>query len=172
MANRLATVGGDYLTTGGGDYLTDEAPSYVGLLARGSLQGYAELIDVSDFIITNYVLDNGLLEISNSADKLYICWALPNDFNQATDTFALGNKNFGLGNVASQPVATALGRKVTTNAIIDGTETSSGTAVYWAIVDSANTRLLAHGPLAASRVISGNGLFRLPAIDIDVPNSA
>src|SRR5262245_15513614 len=102
--------------------------------------------------LSSRVLDNGLTTFVSEADKLYICNAQPTTFTEATSTFALGNKNWGAGNVLTGPAAAASGdgRMVTVVAITNGVETAAGTATWWAIVDSANSRLLATDALNAS----------------------
>ena len=122
--------------------------------------------------LSSRVLDNGLTTFVSEADKLYICNAEPTTFTEATSTFALGNKNFGAGNVLSGPSGTVLGplgRRVTVAAITNGVETASGTATWWAIVDSANSRLLATDALDSSHSISGSTTFTLPSFDINIP---
>src|SRR5262245_49927075 len=119
--------------------------------------------------LSSYVLDNGLAQLQSEADKLYICNAEPTTFTEATATFALGNKNWGAGNVLSGPSAGTGLRKVTVAAITNGTETASGTATWWAIVDSSNSRLLATDALNASGSINGSRQFTLPSFDIEVP---
>src|SRR5262245_36194718 len=120
--------------------------------------------------LSSRVLDNGLATFQSEADKLYICNAQPTTFTEATSTFALGNKNWGAGNVLTGPSnAGSTGRKVTVVAITDGVETASGTATWWAIVDSANSRLLASDALDSSQSISGSVSFTLPTFDIKIP---
>lgn len=118
--------------------------------------------------VADRVLDLGLNVLDTEADKIYITNAEATTFTQAITTFALGNKNFGAGAVTGSPAAgtTPTGRKVTTAAVTDGTITATGTATHWAIVDSANSRLLAVGTLAASQGVTNGNTFTLTAFDI------
>ncbi len=124
-------------------------------------------------VISDYVLDNGLTVIDTQADKIYILSADPTTFSEATTggAFALGNKNFGVGNVSAGPAdATPNGRKITTTAITDGSITNSGTATKWAIVDTINSRLLVHGSLAAGVAVVSGQTFQLPAFIVQLPD--
>lgn len=123
-------------------------------------------------MVGDRVLDYGLLETKNLADKIYICTQDPPDFTGATSTYAAGNKNFGAGNALTGPVAgtAPIGRKVTTTAITDGTVTATVTAAKWAVVDSANSRLLANGALSASQAVTAGNTFTLGAFDIKIAN--
>lgn len=117
------------------------------------------------------VLDNGLAVLDTEATHLYICNAEPATFTAASSTNALGNKNWGAGNVFGAPAAAAPnGEKVTSAAITDGTVTTTGTASHWAITDNVNSRLLAAGALAATQGVTSGNTFTLPAFDIRLPN--
>jgi hypothetical protein len=120
----------------------------------------------------SYVLDNGLVALKNVATHIYICSQEPADYTGATTTYALGNKNFGAGNVFTGPTdRTPNGRQVTTNAVTDGTVTGGGNASRYAIVDSANTRLLVDNDLAASQPVTAGNVFSLPAFAFGIPGS-
>lgn len=121
--------------------------------------------------LSAYVVDNGLVTMQNEADRLYLCTAEPTTYAEASSTFAVGNKNAGMGNLLIGPVDDHNGgRKLSTVAILDGTETATATARWWAIVDSINSRLLAAGEIAA-RGLNGTGLFTLPSFDIRMPST-
>ena len=119
------------------------------------------------------VLDNGLnAGLKGLATHIYICSQEPADYAQATVTYALGNKNFGVGNTFTGPTdRTPNGRKVTTVAVTDGAVTGGGTAARWAIVDSVNSRLLVDNDLAASQAVTAGNVFSLPAFDFGIPGS-
>lgn len=122
-------------------------------------------------IVSDFVLDNGLQALDALADAIYICSTDPTTFTDATATFALGNKVFGVGNVFGAPAGgLPNGRKVSTVAITDGAVTVSGTATKWAVVDSANSRLLVNGSLAGGAALVAGGGFTLPSFDIRLPN--
>lgn len=120
----------------------------------------------------DYVLDNGLVALKNTATHIYICSQAPTNFVEATTTYALGNKNFGAGNTLTGPTAgSPNGRKVTTVAVTDGAVTGNGNANRWAIVDSINSRLLLDNDLAASQAVAAGNIFSLPAFDFRIPGS-
>jgi hypothetical protein len=122
--------------------------------------------------VQDRVLDLGLNVLDTEATHIYICSAEPTTYTAATSTNALGNKNFGAGGVAGAPAAgSPNGRKVTTVAVTDGSITATGTAAAWAIVDSANSRLLATGVLSATQAVTSGNTFTLPAFDIRLPGA-
>ena len=122
--------------------------------------------------VNSVVLDNGLLWLQSKAGRIYICSQEPLTFADATVAYALGMKDFGAGGVTGAPVAgSPNGRKVTTNAVTDGTVSGSGTATRWAIVDWVNSVLLADNDLAASQPVTAGNVFSLPAFDIRLPSS-
>lgn len=122
--------------------------------------------------VDSRVLDYGLSALKSEATHIYICNAEPTTYTAATSTNALGNKNFGAGNVFPAAIAngTPNGRKLTTAAVTDGTVTGTGTATNWAICDSVNSRLLAVGSLAAAQAVTSGNVFTLAAFDIRLPN--
>lgn len=114
------------------------------------------------------VQDSGLEILNTEAEAIYICNAEPDTYAEATSTFALGNKDFGSpGDAMGAPAAgSPNGRRVATVAVTDGTVTADGTASHWAIVDKANSRLLAAGPLAATQGVTNGNVFTLPSFTI------
>lgn len=124
--------------------------------------------------VADYALDNGLGSIDTLADKIYICSALPTTYGQATTggAVALGNKNFGsAGAAVGSPVdATPNGRKVATIAVSGGVITNNGNATHWAIVDSANSRLLAAGTLTSTFAVTTAQSWTLPSFEIIYPD--
>lgn len=124
--------------------------------------------------IGDYVLDNGLQAIDTLGDKIYLCHTLPTTFTEATSTYAVGNKTFAAGGAAGAPAAgSPNGRKVATTAITDGNITATNAspgAGFWAIVDSANSRLLAAYSLAAAQGVTNGNTFQLPSFDVRLPN--
>lgn len=123
--------------------------------------------------VADRVLDLGLNVLDTEATHIYICSAEPSTYTAATSTNALGNKNFGAGGVFGAPAAgSPNGRKVSSTAVTDGSVTATGTATNWAVVDSANSRLLAVGSLAASQAVTSGNPFTLSSFDIRLPNQA
>lgn len=124
--------------------------------------------------LNDRVLDSGLSVLDTEPDKIYICSALPGTYAEATSTYALGNKDFGsAGGAFGSPAARSpSGRKVSSTAISDGSVTGTGTAAYWAVVDSANSRLLAAGALSGSQGVTSGNTFSLGSFDIGIPGPA
>lgn len=120
--------------------------------------------------LNDRVLDNGLTVLDTEANRLDICSAEPTTYTQATSTNSLGNKTSL--SIGAPTARTPNGRKVVVAAITDGTVTANGTATHIAIVDTANSRLLATQALTASQVVTSGNTFTLPTIDIGIPAPA
>lgn len=121
------------------------------------------------------VLDNGLSSLKSEATHIYICSAEPTTFTEATSTYALGNKNFGAGNVIPGAIANGTptnSRKVTTAAVTDGVVTATGSATKRALVDVTNSRLLAVTSLASSQNVTNGNPFTLTAGDLTLQGQA
>lgn len=122
-------------------------------------------------ILADRVLDLGLNVLDTEADKILITSQDPTTYTEANSTYALGNKAFAAGGAVGAPAAgTPNGRKVSTTAITDGAVTATGTAAKWAIVDTANSRLLANGSLSATQAVTSGNTFQMAAADIRIPN--
>jgi hypothetical protein len=116
------------------------------------------------------VLDNGLTVLDTEANRLDICSTEPTTYTQATSTYTLGNKtSLSIGAPAAR---TPSGRKVTVASFTDGSVSGTGTAAYWAVVDTSNSRLLAAGALSASQAVTSGNTFSLAAFDIGIPGPA
>lgn len=124
-------------------------------------------------ILGDRVLDNGLAALDTECDKIFVCSSAPTTYTEATSTFALGNKNFGVGSAFGAPAAGSPdGRKVTSVAITDGTITANGTVGFWAAVDSVNSRLLANDAPTGGIAVTSGWVFTLGAIPVHIPGSA
>lgn len=128
--------------------------------------------------LNDRVLDLGLNVLDTEATHIYICTALPATYAAAvgadngTTQFGLANKNFGAGAVFGSPADRAPnGRKVTTNPITDGSITTGGDAAFYAVVDAANSRLLAAAELDEIMTLVAGNSFTLPAFDIAIPDA-
>lgn len=120
--------------------------------------------------VADRVLDNGLTVLDTEADKITLCSAEPTTYTEANSTYALGAKTFSTGGAFGAPAAgSPNGRKVSSTAITDGTISGTGTATKWAVVDTANSRLLADGDLSASQVVTSGNTFALASFDIRIP---
>jgi len=118
--------------------------------------------------LSNYILDNGLAALADTT-QLYICSAEPTSFAEAT-SFALGNK----ASPALQPIADATpdGRKVVISAFTDGTVNEDGTAVWWALVDTVNSRYLAGADITPNQAVTASTSFSFTATAIRIPAAA
>lgn len=121
--------------------------------------------------VASRVLDLGLNVLDTEADKIFICSAEPTTYSEATSTYALGNKTWSAGGAFGSPAAgSPNGRKVASTAITDGSVTGTNTATHWAVVDSANSRLLAVGSLSSSQAVTNGNVFTLGSFDIRLPS--
>lgn len=116
------------------------------------------------------VFDNGLTVLDTEADNLYITSSIATTYTEATLTYALGVK--ATPTVSAPADRSGGGREVTVSAITDGTVTGTGTAGYYALVDSGNSRLLAAGPLSASQSVTSGNTFTLTSFKIGIPDPA
>ena len=116
------------------------------------------------------VLDNGLSALDTEADKLFITSAEATTYTQAATTYALGVKN--TPTVSAPADRTGGGREVTISAITDGSVTGNGTATHYALVDSANSRLLAAGALSSAQAVTAGNTFTLTSFKIGIPDPA
>ena len=120
--------------------------------------------------LNDRVFDNGLTVLDTEADKLYIDSTQATTYTEAITTYALGVKN--TPTVSAPADRTGGGREVTVSAITDGSVTGTGTAGFFALVDSANTRLLAAGPLSATQSVTSGNTFTLTSFKIGIPDPA
>lgn len=121
--------------------------------------------------LNDNVLDAALSYISTNANRLDICSTEPATYTEATSTFTLGNKTSpGYTGPANGDTS---GRKITINAISDGSVTGTGTASHWALSKTtATTELVAAGSLASSQGVTSGNTFTLTAFDIEIPDAA
>lgn len=115
------------------------------------------------------VLDDGLQVITDNANRLDICSALPTTYAEATSTYTLGNKTSPT--VGAPSDRTGGGRKVTISAITDGSVTGTGTAGYYAITDTVGSRLLAAQAMVATQSVTSGNEFVTDAVDIGIPDA-
>lgn len=120
--------------------------------------------------ISDEVLDAALNEIANTAENLYICSQEPTTFTQASATYALGSK---AGPTFTGPAdGDVSGRKLTVDAISDGSASADGTASHWALTDDSLSVLLVTGALDASKTVNNGDTFTTTAGDIEIPDPA
>lgn len=116
------------------------------------------------------VFDNGLTTLDTEASHLYITSSQAATYTEAITTYALGVK--ATPTVSTPADRTGGGREVTVSAITDGTVSATGTAGFYALVDSSNTRLLAAAPLSATQSVTSGNTFTLTSFKIGFPDPA
>jgi hypothetical protein len=116
------------------------------------------------------VFDNGLAVLDTEANAIHITDSEATDYTDATSTSTLGNST-SLSIGAPQDRSGG-GREVVMAAITDGSVTGTGTATHYAIVDTANSRLLATGDLTASQAVTSGNTFTLSSVAIGIPDPA
>ena len=120
--------------------------------------------------LNDRVFDNGLTVLDTEADNLYINSTQATTYTEAITTYALGVK--ATPSVSAPADRSGGGREVTVSAITDGSVTATGTAGFYALVDSSNTRLLAAGPLSATQSVTSGNTFTLTSFKIGIPDPA
>ena len=120
--------------------------------------------------LNDRVFDNGLTVLDTEANAIHITSAEATTYAAATSTLTLGNST-SLSIGAPQD-RTGGGREVVVAAINDGSVTGTGTATHYAIVDTANSRLLATGSLTASQAVTSGNTFTLSSVSIGIPDPA
>lgn len=120
--------------------------------------------------LNDRVFDNGLTVLDTEATRIDICSTEPTTYAEATSTYTLGNStSLSIGAPADRSGG---GREVTVAAISDGSVTATGTAAYYAIVDTVNSRLLATGSLSASQAVTSGNTFTLTSVTVGIPDPA
>lgn len=120
--------------------------------------------------LADRVFDNGLTVLDTEANRLDICSTAPTTYTEATSTYTLGNKtSLSIGAPADRSGG---GREVTVAAFTDGSVTGTGTAAYYAIVDTTNSRLLATGSLSSSQAVTSWNTFSISSFKIGIPDPA
>lgn len=117
-------------------------------------------------MISDRVLDLGLMVLVVDTTALHICGSLPVDYAQVSES-SLGVKSAPI--VAGPQNWTSGGRRVTVQAFSDGLVQSNGQATHWAIVDDTNERLLAAFTLLVPKNVTTPNNFSLPDFDIAIP---
>lgn len=121
--------------------------------------------------LNDRVFDNGLTVLDTEANRIDICSTEPTTYTAATSTNSLGNAAGGSFPGISAPAdRTGGGRKVTVSAVTAGTVTATGTAAFYAITDTVNSRLLATGTISNSQTVTSGNTFTLSSFDIGIPD--
>ncbi len=120
--------------------------------------------------LNNRVFDNGLSVLDTEANRLDITSQEATSYADATSTSTLGNSDSL--SIAAPSDRSGGGREVVVASIADAPVTGDGTATHYAIVDTANSRLLATGSLTASQVVASGNTFSLGSFTIGIPDPA
>ena len=115
--------------------------------------------------IGNEVFDAALSYISTNTENLYICSQQPTTFLEASSTYALGSK---ASPSFTGPADDTSGRKLTVDAISDGSVSATGTAAWVALTDDSGSILLVAQALSASQAVTNGNTFTLTAFDINL----
>lgn len=115
--------------------------------------------------LNNDTYDAALNVIVNATKTLHITSQQVSTFANVA-TYTLGNKT---SPSVGAPADHTTGRKVTVAAITGGSVTATGTATHYAIVDTANSKVLASQALSASQAVTSGNTFSLAAFDIAFP---
>jgi hypothetical protein len=118
--------------------------------------------------LSDRVFDNGLTVLDTEADEIHVTSQEATSYAEATSTYTLGNS--ASLSIGSPEDRTGGGRKVAVAAISDGSITGTGTVTHYALVDSANSRLLATAALTASQSVTNGNTFTLATFDIGIPD--
>ncbi len=120
--------------------------------------------------LNDRVFDNGLTILDTEANRIEITSQEATTYTEATSTYTLGNStSLSIGAPADRSGG---GREVTAAAISDGSVSGDGTATHFAIVDTANARLLATGALSSSQAVTSGNTFTLASFTIGIPDPA
>lgn len=119
--------------------------------------------------LDNRVFDNGLTVLDTEANAIHITSSEATSFANVSSVTLGNSTSLSIG--APQDRVGG-GRQVVVAAITDGSVTGTGTATHYAIVDSANSRLLATGSLTASQAVTSGNTFTLSSVSIGIPDPA
>lgn len=120
--------------------------------------------------LNDRVFDLGLNVLDVEANELWICsGATPQTVYATANGAKLGTKTLAAGGIGAPAAGSPDGRQVTIAAFTDGSVTAGGTAATYALVDTANSRILASNVLSATQVVSAGNTFSLPAYTVRLP---
>ena len=121
--------------------------------------------------IGDRVFDNGLGVLNSECNMLTLCTQEPTTYTEARTTYKIADK-------ISPTIATPSdriggGREAIIAAITTGGQvTSNGTATHFALIDTANNRLLVVGSLSSSIVLVTSDNFTLDEFTVGIPDPA
>lgn len=109
--------------------------------------------------VDDYYRDNGLTIATTGGTYQVVL------LNAEADTYTEANATFKLGTKTSPSLSlvdgTGGGRAAQCAAFTDGSVGTSGTASHWAVIDTANSRLISSSPLSASQAVTSGNTWSL-----------
>ena len=118
------------------------------------------------------VLDAACDYIGDNTENLYITddTAAPDNFTKASSTYKCGVK---AGPSFTGPAnGEVSGRKITCDAISDGTISATATAKYFALTDDSESLLILYEELDSTQSVTNGNTFSLTAFDVEFPDAA
>lgn len=123
-------------------------------------------------LFADYGKDLALNGLISGGTRIDACTSAPTTYAEATSTYSIGNKT---GLTLTGPfAATPSGRKATVPTFSGGSQTGSGTPLYWAITDPANSRLWAVNVISGvtgAFTGTGNQFDMTATFDIIIPEA-
>ena len=113
------------------------------------------------------VLDLGLGALA-LANKIIVCSSVPTTYAGAVAA-KIGEKNLGIGGCFAAIAGYTDGRKRASTAVVSGVSLTSATPAAWAVIDEANSRLLAVGNLSGAVAIDTTKEWALASFTINLP---
>ena len=123
------------------------------------------------FQLGNDVQSSGLAALA-LANKIVICSGVAPTSYANANTNTLGTMAFGIGNCFGAPGDNSgppANMQLVSVAVTAGSVTANGTPTCWAVVDDANSRLLAWGPLSGGVAVTIGESWTLASFTIQVP---
>jgi hypothetical protein len=116
------------------------------------------------------ILDAGLALIKANGTRLCVCSTQPTTYTEAITTYKLAIKTITTTDFTG-PADDTSGRKLTANAATGMTVDADGDAVYVAVCDSVNSKLLAVTSITLQTLYTGN-TCDVAAFKINIPDPA
>ena len=119
--------------------------------------------------IADKIFDDGLNTFNSDCDMLTLCSTEPTTYTEARTTYEIGNKTNPTISTAADRAGG--GREVTVSAITTGTIVNNdGSALYYALLDTTTSTLLAVGNLDDPINLTTSDTFTLTEFTIGIPD--
>jgi len=112
------------------------------------------------------VLDASPNAIKNNATRICVCSAQPTTYAEAITTYKLAIKTISSSDFTGPANGDVSGRKLTSNAHSNVNVDTSDTALFVALCDSTNSKLLHVTTCTSQALIEGNTV-NIPAFDME-----